>query len=104
MHRLAQVAMLQLAIMNLRLMLDDEVQARRRQRAKRFWGPAMVISRQTATSCTYDQLIRDPRMVDSSAFFNYMRMKPFMFDVILDRVGLESKRLLPTSGMHLNHA
>ena len=38
MDRYAQVAMLQLAIINHRLrMLDDEVQARQRRRAKRFW-------------------------------------------------------------------
>ena len=42
-----QVTMLQLAIMNHRLiMLDDEVQARGRLRAKRFWvRPCMVIQR-----------------------------------------------------------
>ena len=37
-------------------------------------------------------------MADSS-FFNYMymRMEPNMFDEILNRVGLESKRVTPTS-------
>ena len=38
MDRRAQAAMLQLVIMNHRLIMwDDEVQARRRRRAKRFW-------------------------------------------------------------------
>ena len=47
------------------------------------------------------QLMRDVRMTDSS-FFIYMRMEPNIFDEILNRVGLESKRVTPTSGKHLN--
>ena len=54
------------------------------------------------TNVRYDQLVRDLGMKDSSSFFNYMTMKPLMFDVILDRVGMESKRLTPTSGKRLN--
>ena len=40
------------------------------------------------------QLMRELRMTDSS-FFIYMRMKPSMFDEILDGVGPESKRVTP---------
>ena len=38
---------------------------------------------------SYVQLKRELRMGDSS-FFNYMRMEPYMFDEILNRVGLGS--------------
>ena len=34
--------------------------------------------------------------------FIYMRMDPNMFDEIVNRVGLESKRVTPTSGKHSN--
>ena len=50
---------------------------------------------------SYVQLMRELRMTDSSVFI-YMRMEPNMFDEILNRVGLESKRVSPSSGKHLN--
>ena len=81
MDRYAQVAMLQLAIMNHRLlMLDDEVQARQRRRAKRLSADRRL------QFGHYDQLLRELRMEDNSSFFNYMRMEPLMFDEILNRV------------------
>ena len=48
------------------------------------------------------QLMGELRMADSS-FFIYMVMEPNMFDEILNRVDLESKRLTSTSDKHLNH-
>ena len=85
--RYAQVAMLQLAIMNHRLfMLEDEVQARQRQRAKRFWVRPWLSADRRLQFGHYDQLLRELRMKDNSSFFNYMRMEPLMFDEILNRV------------------
>ena len=52
----------------------------------------------------YGQLIRELRMEDRPLFFNYMRMEPLMFEEILNRVSLESKRVTPTSGKHLHQA
>ena len=49
----------------------------------------------------YIQLMRELRMTDSSIFI-YMKMDPNMFVEILNRVGLEFRRLTPTSGKHLN--
>ena len=87
MDRYAQVAMLQLAIMNHRLlMLDDEVQARQRRRAKRFWVRPWLSADRRLQFGHYDQLLRELRMEDNSSFFNYMRMEPLMFDEILNRV------------------
>ena len=43
------------------------------------------------------------RMADSS-FFNYMRIELDMFVEILNRVGLESKKVTSTSGKHLDQA
>ena len=89
--RRAQVAMLQLAIMNhILIMLDDEVQARRRRRAKWFWvRPCLSADRrlQFGHYYMYDQLIRAIRMEDISSCFNCMRMEQLMFNVILNRVG-----------------
>ena len=86
--RLAQVAMLQLAIMNhRRIMLDDKVQARRRRRVKRFGIRPWLAADRRLQFGHYDQLIRALRMEDSSSFFNYMRMEPLMFDEIPNRVG-----------------
>ena len=51
--------------------------------------------------CRYVQLMRELRMTDSS-FFISMRMEPNMFDEIPNRVCLESKRVTPSSGKHLN--
>ena len=45
----------------------------------------------------YVQLMRKLKMTDSS-FFIYMMKEPSMFDEILNRVGIESKRLISTSG------
>ena len=42
----------------------------------------------------YVQLLRELRMTDSS-FFIYMRIEPSLFDEILNRVCLESKRVTP---------
>ena len=95
MDRQAQVAMLHLAIMNHRLssVLDDEDQARWRQRAKRFWVRPCLSTDRGLQFGHYDQLIRELRMEDRSSFFKYMRMEPLMFDEILNRVGLESIRV-----------
>ena len=49
----------------------------------------------------YVKLMSDQRMTDSSILI-YIRMEPNMFDEILNRVGIESKRVTPTSGKHLN--
>ena len=77
--RYAQIAMLQLVIMNHRLfMLDGEVQARQRQRAKRFWVWPWLSADRRLQFGHYDQLLRELRMEDNSSFFNYMRMEPLM--------------------------
>ena len=87
MDRYAQVAMLQLAIMNRRLpMLDDEVQARQSRRAKRFWVRPWLSADRGLQFGHYGQLLRELWMEDNSSFFNYMRMEPLMFDEILNRV------------------
>ena len=87
MDRYGQVAMLQLAIMNHRLlMLDDEVLARQRQRAKRLWVRPSLSADRRLHFGHYDQLLRELRMEDNSSFFNYMRMEPLMFDELLNRV------------------
>ena len=87
MDRYAQVAMFQLVIMNHRLlMLDVEVQARQRWRAKRFWVPPWLSADGRLQFGHYDQLLRELRMEDNFSFFNYMRMEPLMFDEILNRV------------------
>ena len=63
----AQVAILQLAIMNHRLiMLDDEVRAIRRQRAKRFWVRPFLSADRGLQFGHYDQLVRALRLEDSS--------------------------------------
>ena len=86
--RRAQVAMLQLAIMNhILIMLDDEVQARRRRRVKWFWVRPYLSAGRRLQFGHYYQLIRALRMEDISSYFNYMRMEQLMFDVILNRVG-----------------
>ena len=80
MDRYAQVAVLQLAIMNqILLMLDDEVQARQRRRAKLFWAPPWLSADRKLQFGHYEQLLRELRMEDNSSFFNYMRMEPLMF-------------------------
>ena len=87
MDRYAQVAMLQLAIMNHRLfMLDDEVQERQRRRAKRFWVRPWLSADKRLQFGHYDQLLRELRMEDNSSFFKYMRMDPLMFEETLNRV------------------
>ena len=87
MDRYAQVAMIQLAIMNHRLlMLDDEVQARQRRMAKRFWVRPWLSADRRLQFGHCDQLLRELRMEDNSLFFNYMRMEPLMFDESHNRV------------------
>ena len=87
MDRYAQVAMLQFAIMNHRLlMLDDKVQARQKRTAKRFWVRPWLSADRRLQFVNYDQLLRELRMEDNSSFFNYTRMEPIMFDEILKRV------------------
>ena len=79
--------MLQQAIMNhILLMLDDEVQARQRRRAKRFRVQPWLSADRRLQFGHYDQLLRELRMKDNSSFFNYRRMEPLMFDEILNRV------------------
>ena len=79
--------MLQLVIMNHKLlMLDDEVQARQRGRAKRFWVRPWLSADRRLQFGHCDQLLGELRMEDNSSFFNYMRMEPLMFDEILNRV------------------
>ena len=74
--------------MNHRLiMLEDQVQARRRLMAKRFWIRLWLSVDRRLQFGHYDQLIRALRMEDSSLFFNDMRMEPLVFDEILNRVG-----------------
>ena len=59
MDRYAQVAMLQLAIMNHRLfMFHDEVQARQRRRAKRFWVQPWLSADRRLQFGHYDQLLK----------------------------------------------
>ena len=101
--RRAQVAMLQLTILNQRLfLLDDEVTARRRRRAIKFWvGPWLSADRRLKFGL-YDQLIRVLRMEDSSSFFNYRRLEPLMLTRTSTELVLESNRATPTSGEHLN--
>ena len=67
-------------------MLDDEVQARQRRRAKRFWVRPWLSADIRLQFGHYDQLLRELRMEDNSSFFNHMRMEPLMFDEILNRV------------------
>ena len=86
MDRVVPVAMLQLAIMNHRL-IGLEIQARRRRRAKRFWVRPWLSADRRLQFGHYDQLMRELRMEDNTSFFNYMRMEPHMFDEILLRVG-----------------
>ena len=86
MDRVVPVAMLQLAIMNHRL-IRLEIQARRRRRAKRFWVRPWLSADRRLQFGHYDQLMRELRMEDNTSFFNYMRMEPHMFDEILLRVG-----------------
>ena len=69
------------------IMLDDQVQARRRRRAKSFLGRPGLSADRRLQFGHYDQLIRALRMEDSSLFFNDMRMEPLVFDEILNRVG-----------------
>ena len=68
-------------------MLGNEVQARWRQRAKRFWVCPWLFPYRRLQFRHYDQLIRELRIEDSSSLFNYMRKEPLMFDEILNRVG-----------------
>ena len=70
MDRLPEVAMLQLGIINHRLMLDDEVQARRRRKAKKFWVRQWLSAERQLQFGHFDQLIRDLRMEDSSSSSN----------------------------------
>ena len=65
-------------------------------------GPSLINYIQNTTTwplCpTYERAKDDRQLI----LFIYMRMEPNMFDEILNRVGLESKRLTPISGKHLN--
>ena len=89
----AQVAMLQLAIMNHRLfMFDDDVQARQRRRAKRFWVRPWLYADRRLQFGHYDQLLRELRMTDNLSFVNYMRMEPLMFDEFLNRVSAKVQK------------
>ena len=68
MDRYAQVAMLQLAIMNHRLfMLDDEVQARQRRKAKRFCVRPWLSADRRLQFLHYGQLLRELRMEANSS-------------------------------------
>ena len=69
------------------IMLDDEVQARRRRRAKWFWVHLFLSADRRLQFGHYDQLIRALRMEDISSCFNCTRMEQLMFDAILNRVG-----------------
>ena len=101
----AQFAMFQLTILNHRLMmLDDEVQARRRGRAKSLLVHPRLSPDRWLQFRHYDQLIRELRMEDRSLFFHHIKMEALMFEKTLNRVDLESKRLTPTLGKHLHQA
>ena len=73
-------------------MLDDEAQARRRWKAKRFWVRQWVFADRRQHFGHYDHLIRELRMEDGPSFFNYEGMEPLMFDEILNRVGLRIQK------------
>ena len=66
-----------------------------------FARPWFTADRMLQLVGRYIQLMRELRMTDSYCF-SYMKLGPNMFDEILNRVGLEFKRLTPTSGKHLN--
>ena len=67
--------------------------------AHRVLGPSLVNFRQKATIGPLH-----PTYGQTAPFSNYMRMEPNMFDEILNRVGLETKRVTPTAGKRLNQA
>ena len=73
-------------------MLDDEVQARRRRKAKTFWVRQWVSADRRLHFGHYDHLIRELRVKDGSSFFNYIRLEPLMIDEILNRVGLRFQK------------
>ena len=88
MDQINQMAILQLAIMNRRVIrLDDEIQTRRRRRAERFWVRPWFSKDRRFQFGHYDQLMRELRTEDSTSFFSYMRMEPHM-------LVLESRSLL----------
>ena len=73
-----------------RIMLDYEVQARRRWRAKRFWVRPLLYAAGRLQFGHYDQLIRALSLDGRQLFifkFSYMRMEPLMLDKIFNRVG-----------------
>ena len=97
--------MLKLAIMNHRLnMLDDEVPARQRQRAERFWVCPWLSADRLLQFGHYDQLKKELRMEDSSSFFNRMRIETHILAEIPTELVVKSIRVTPTSGVHLNQA
>ena len=77
-------------------MLDDEVRARRRRKAKRLLVYPWLSADMQLQLGHYDQRIRALRMEDSSLFFNYMSMEPLIFDEILNRVGPRITKATPT--------
>ena len=70
--RIVPVTLLQLVIMNNRLIrLVVERQARRRRRVKRFLVYPWLSADQSFQLGHYDQLMREPRVGDSTSVFNY---------------------------------
>ncbi|XP_013386500.1 putative nuclease HARBI1 [Lingula anatina] len=60
---------------------------RRRRRPRRYWvRPWLSVPRRLQFG-NYNQLLQELRLEDESAFHNYLRMEPAMFDEILGRVG-----------------
>ena len=93
------VAVLQIVIINNHLRRRA---GRRRRRAKRFWvGPWLSADRRLQFG-HYDQPMNELRMEESTSFFNYMRMEPHMFDVILTRVSPRIQRRDTNTGKRLN--
>ena len=70
--------------------LDAAMRIHRRRhgrRARRYWTrPWLSVARRRAFGM-YDQLLMELRREDQTAFKNFMRMPPEMFDEILARVG-----------------
>ena len=87
MDRYAKVAMFQLAIMDQRLlMLEDEVQARQRRRAKQFWVRPWLSADRRLQFGHYDQLLRELRMEDNSSFFKYIKVEPLILNRVYPRI------------------
>jgi len=92
MDPLHQVVLLQIVVLQQELIERDEEEARRRdiirrRRPRRFQTRPWLTEERRRLYGHYTRLMEELRVEDPQFFFNYLRMKPAMFDELVQRVG-----------------